>query len=323
MKQKNFWSACEMLVGPAAVEFDWKQLAGEDYEGAKVFLRPMQELATRYPCMRSYTCGCDHRVVIHSEDDIVGVCTCNPQACETFRLTKSDIIIYELDRTMLHRTIVEALSLEPAEAEIPNVRWTTQIGYYSPRSGVNCPVFLTIQTEPENYRSVISLLAARNSEPFIVVVPTTSLFPPDVLDTLSLKNAALLTLSDMLVVNASGKMAASPSCNGMLARFSSRALGVSRAGLLSLNDVFFYSPDFHCVLINDFEFTLTSTQSQVIQILCEAYRNGTPDVGKDYIMEEIGSLCDRRLRDVFCRDQEAFKCLIRPGKRRGTYRLNI
>jgi len=309
-----------MIIGPAAVELEWKQLAGEEYEGAKVFLRPMQELATRYPCMRSYICGCDHRVVIHSEDDIVGVCTCNPQACETFRLTKSDIIIYELDRPMLHRTIVEALSLEPAEVEIPNVRWTTQMGYYSPRLGVRCPVVLTIQTEPADYRSVISVLAARNSEPFIIIAPTVNLLPPDVLEILSLRKSALFTLSDILTMDGSEKIVASPSCNVMLVRFCSRALG---GGLLSLNDVFFYSQDFHCVLVNDREFTLTSTQSQVIQILCEAYRNGTPDVGKDYIMEEIGSLCDRRLRDVFCRDQEAFKCLIRPGKKRGTYRLNI
>jgi len=253
--------------------------------------------------------------VIHSEDDIVAVCTCNPRACDTFQLTKSDIIIYELNRPMLHRAIIEALSLEPAQIEIPSVRRTTQIGYYSPRSGVKCPVFLTIQTEPENYRSVISVLAARNSEPFIIIAPTINLVPPDVLEILGLKKSALFTLSDMLTVDSSGNMAVSPSCNVMLARFRSRALG---AGLLSLNDVFFYSPDFHCVLMNDREFTLTSTQSQVIQILCEAYRNGTPDVGKDYIMEEIGSLCDRRLRDVFCRDQEAFKCLIRPGKKRGT-----
>ena len=322
MKQKSFWSACEMIIGPAAVELEWKQLAGGEYEGAKVFLRPMQELATRYPCMRSYICGCDHRVVIHSEDDIVGVCTCNPQACETFRLTKSDIIIYELDRPMLHRTIVEALSLEPAEVEIPNVRWTTQMGYYSPRLGVRCPVVLTIQTEPADYRSVISVLAARNSEPFIIIAPTVNLLPPDVLEILSLRKSALFTLSDILTMHGSGRITASPSCRAMVVRFRSQAFGAGRTDLLSLNDVFFYSPDFHCVLVDDREFTLTSKQSQVIQILCEAYQNGTPDVGQHYILVEIGSL-GSRLKHIFRRDLEAFECLIQPGKKRGTYRLNI
>gem|GEM_PF-2787808 len=51
MRQESFWWACEMLAGPAAVELDWKQLAGEEYEAAKAFLRSMQELATRYPCL--------------------------------------------------------------------------------------------------------------------------------------------------------------------------------------------------------------------------------------------------------------------------------
>ena len=47
MKQESFWSACEAITGPATVELEWKQLAGEHYEAAKAFLRPMQELATR------------------------------------------------------------------------------------------------------------------------------------------------------------------------------------------------------------------------------------------------------------------------------------
>ena len=29
MKQKSFWSACEMIIGPAAVELEWKQLSGD------------------------------------------------------------------------------------------------------------------------------------------------------------------------------------------------------------------------------------------------------------------------------------------------------
>jgi hypothetical protein len=165
MDRKGFWAACERLSGPATVELEWRQLAGDEYDAAKVFLRPMQELATWYPCMRSYTCGCDHRIVVHSDDDIVAVCACNPRACDTFRLTKSDIIIYELDRPALHKAIAEALSLEPAEVEIPNVRWTDQIGFYSPRPGVRFPAFLTIQTEPERYRNVVFALAAKNREP--------------------------------------------------------------------------------------------------------------------------------------------------------------
>jgi hypothetical protein len=181
-------------------------------------------------------------------------------------------------------------------------------------------------SEPEDYRSAVSALAVRISEPFIVIAPTIMLFQPDVIDILNLRKAALFTLSDMFVVDSSGKMSAHPSCKGLLARFRAKALGVGqgRTDLLCLDNVFHYSQDFHCVQLNDREFTLTSTQSHVIEALVNAYRNGTPDVSKDYILEEIGSslLC-KRLRDIFTRDREAFNCLIRSGKKRGTYRLNI
>lgn len=322
MGRRGFWAACEILSGPAAVELHWRQLAGDEYDAAKVLIRPRQELAAYYPCTRSYPCGCYHRVVIHSDDDIVAVCACNPLACDTFRLMKSDIIIYELDRSLLHKAIVDALSLEPSEAEVPGVRRTTQTGFYSPRSGARFPVFLTIQTEPEYYRNVAFALAAKNSDPFILITPTHKLLPSDCLDILRMKKSALFALSDMLTVNGSGKMSADPSCGAMLTSFRAQVIGAGKEELLCLNDTFFYSQDYHCVSVDDREFTLTSAQSQVIEIMCEAYRNGTPDVGKDYILEEIGSSCER-LRDVFSRDLEAFKCLIRPGTRRGTYRLNI
>ena len=38
MVRRGFWSACEMLVGPSAVEAEWKRFVGEDYDAAMVFL---------------------------------------------------------------------------------------------------------------------------------------------------------------------------------------------------------------------------------------------------------------------------------------------
>ncbi|MCE5314044.1 MAG: hypothetical protein ABFD49_07215 [Armatimonadota bacterium] len=321
-KKQSFWSACETLVGPAAVEYEWKRLAGEDFEAAKVFLQPMQNAATRCPCMRPCACGCNHRVIIHGENDIEAVCDCTPLACESFHLTKSDIILYELNRAALCAAIIDALSLEPSDIDYPDAHEITQVGFYRPKSGAKFPVFLAIFTEPEDYRSAVSILAARNSDPFIVIVPTGNLLPPDVHETLSMKKADVFTLSDMLAVDDSGQMSAASCCKAMLTRFRVRALDMDKSNILSLNGVFFYSPDFRCVLLNDREFTLTPSQAHVIQILCEAYRNGTPDISKDYIMVEIGSSSDR-LRDIFNKDNDVFYCLIRLGNKRGTYRLNI
>jgi hypothetical protein len=85
---------------------------------------------------------------------------------------------------------------------------------------------------------------------------------------------------------------------------------------------FTHSPDFHSVSLSGEQFSLTSKQAQVVQILFEAYQNGTPEVGQAYILEELGS-ASGRLQDSFRSRKEAWGKLIIPGKTKGTYRLNL
>jgi hypothetical protein len=68
-------------------------------------------------------------------------------------------------------------------------------------------------------------------------------------------------------------------------------------------------------------YTLTPQQAEVIDSLNDAYRSGKPDVGKDEILEKIGSP-NSRLQDTF-RNSGLWRTVIVPGKRRGTYRLNL
>lgn len=304
-----------MLSGPSAVEFEWRLLAGEDYDAAKVFLRPMQELATDYPCTHSYPCGCYHRVIMHSDYDIVAVCRCKVSNCDNIHLTRSDIIAYEIDRPRLHRAIADALSLELIESVVPYARNTTQVGFYKPRPDVRSAVFLTMQTDPEYYRNTAFILALNSTEPFILIVPTPDLCLTHCLEILKSCKAALLFLSDILTIN-DGIMSVSPVCAKLLATFRDQTLGTCKSG-----EILPHSEGFRSVTLGDRNFTLTPCQAQIIEILHRAWKNGTPDVGLDYIMEEIGSP-SRRLRDIFKRDLDVFNILIRPGDRRGTYRLN-
>ena len=75
------------------------------------------------------------------------------------------------------------------------------------------------------------------------------------------------------------------------------------------------------VSLRDRQFSLTSRQAQVVQILFEAYVNGHPEVGLHYILEQLGSP-SRRSRDTF-KNSPAWRALIAPGETRGTYRLKI
>ncbi len=88
-----------------------------------------------------------------------------------------------------------------------------------------------------------------------------------------------------------------------------------------MKDVFQHSDDFRSVTWKGKKFTFTSRQAQVIELLYDASQNNTPDVGKDYILEQLDSPSSR-LRDTF-KNSPVWGTLIIRGKKKGTYRLNL
>src|SRR5262245_12844380 len=60
---------------------------------------------------------------------------------------------------------------------------------------------------------------------------------------------------------------------------------------------FHHSGDFRSVSLDSRPYSLTSKQAQVIQMLHEAYEQGTPEIGQHSILEALGG--GGRLRDVF------------------------
>jgi hypothetical protein len=85
---------------------------------------------------------------------------------------------------------------------------------------------------------------------------------------------------------------------------------------------FMHSVDYRSVTIRDQNFTLTSRQAQVIQILDESRINGLPDVGQDYLLEKLETP-NSRLRDSFKSNRPAWNNLVKPGAKKGTVRLNV
>jgi hypothetical protein len=87
--------------------------------------------------------------------------------------------------------------------------------------------------------------------------------------------------------------------------------------------VFTYSPDFRSVCLRGVQCSLTSQQAQVIECLWTAHTNNTPEISQQYITCTLLDLNQDRLRDVFKGNRDAYRILILPGKRRGTFRLAI
>ena len=92
----------------------------------------------------------------------------------------------------------------------------------------------------------------------------------------------------------------------------------------SLSSEFIHSPDYRCIRRHGSVLTLSSREAEIVQMLHELYENGTPDIGQEYIINEIcGPESNvKRLRDLFS-DKRVWKALVTKGKRSGTFRLNI
>jgi hypothetical protein len=68
---------------------------------------------------------------------------------------------------------------------------------------------------------------------------------------------------------------------------------------------------------------LKENQGLVIERLWEAWEKGFGAIPEKELMRGIGSAEKKRLSGTFKSNPEAMKALIKRGKVRGTYRLNI
>ena len=147
---EGFWMGLEAVPGLSAVDAEWRERFGDEYASAKPFLRPNGKRASSHPCTEYPGCGWAHQVIEHGPDDIVAACRCR-RRCPTFPLNRSDIAVYELDRTAFDRAVADALNLEGVMEPGTGFHHTTRIGVYSPYSGFRFPVLLTIQLEPDDF----------------------------------------------------------------------------------------------------------------------------------------------------------------------------
>jgi hypothetical protein len=90
-------------------------------------------------------------------------------------------------------------------------------------------------------------------------------------------------------------------------------------------DAFKHSPDFRSVNINGRGFSLTPKQAQVIEVLWNAYSNGTPEVGQAAILEEVSPYTStKRLKALFKGNEDAWDGLVEKAQqRKGMFRLKI
>ncbi len=186
-----FWSALEQMPGLNAIPAAWTSLMGPAFQTLKepFFCKQPQPARVCF-CEK---CCCVHEVITpgpgtpgpagsgsglspalppspapSAPSSLVAVCQCKTGGCPDIPLTPADLVIWELSWTRLGRALCRALELDPRSDVLPVLN-TRQIGSWSADA---VPVFLTIQTEPEDLRGAIAELVARLQDRFILLAPT-------------------------------------------------------------------------------------------------------------------------------------------------------
>lgn len=84
---------------------------------------------------------------------------------------------------------------------------------------------------------------------------------------------------------------------------------------------FRHSVDFRSAIWDGQPYSFTPQQAQVVEMLLDAYLNGTPDLGQGYLLDRIGTTAGE-LRFTF-RDNAAWGTLVVNGGTRGAFRLAL
>ena len=204
---QRWWRSLESLFGLAGVTSQWKSLLGPDYDVMKGYLRPNGQFAMTLPCRARNGCGCQHRVVEHSPDNIVAVCQCEPQRCDTFSITRADMAIYEVNLDQFCRDLDIALQVDPVGNRVSDMHMTFQVGKYSPMAGFNFPLILTMQVDQYDLQQVVGGLIADCRGPFVLLIPTLDLCTKSVTGMIRKNECAVLPLDKIIGLDDEGQFA--------------------------------------------------------------------------------------------------------------------
>lgn len=211
----KLWHSLESIPSLAAVEAEWQALLDDDYALFRgTFLADTGKHATSYPCPRD--CGCSHKVVRHSDGSIVAVCRCVPPSCDDIKLKSDDTVILQLEIDKLGRAIRKAFGFHSREAD-PGIYNTLQIAAYTDQS---YPVFFSVQHDRQMFKQVVSELAARFQERFILLVPTADFSDGTCKGILTSAKSVMLPLETSLSLIPPGEFKMTRQRDELLAGFS-------------------------------------------------------------------------------------------------------
>jgi hypothetical protein len=196
------WRSLEIIPGLSASAAVWRRYWADDFDIFRAaFLQKKAVPGNSFPCPRN--CGCMRFIVHPPVSPVLSVvCHCEPPHCDPVTLSPDEITPLCLNWPKLARALARALGLNPAynDFPLPNTR---QLGS---RSCEAVPVILTIQTERQIFRRVVSELALRLKRPFILFGPTGNHLDAPCQELLGMAQAGFFSLETHVRLNYDGTL---------------------------------------------------------------------------------------------------------------------
>lgn len=221
---KKMCTALESVPGFSELLCVWKELAGTDFHVLMGYLRPTRDISDSYPCPKPGGEGCPRRVVFHDDDDIVAVCGNSPPDCDPVKLTKADLIVYELDVKKFFSQLNAYLGFRTNIVPVKGLCGAWSTGEYIPVAGKSFNVYFVIPSDASGMMNIVSALTSSGDTEIIVITPTKELCHRDVVRHLKNRQCLLLAIEDVFFSDGNGGITAALPPEEILAEFNSKVL---------------------------------------------------------------------------------------------------
>lgn len=165
------WHKIGLPAGRGGTLPELKANYGDAWSTLTKYFLPTKRLAPTVACPKPGGEGCPRQVVEHSFNDIVGVCGNSPRECESVRLSRKDLIIYELKTERLLADLANFLQIK-ASSPRQCLPLTWELCTYAVPDQPYISVSVSLLADPDRLQIAAISLIAQKEKPFVLLIPS-------------------------------------------------------------------------------------------------------------------------------------------------------
>ncbi|MCZ2328923.1 hypothetical protein [Bartonella sp. F02] len=217
LSQMSPWYRLTQLPNGKGVKAEWQNFPEN-------LLEQTTKQAENIPCNQ---CSNYMKVVHHSTQDIVGVCTSEIGACDKRKLHISELAIYQINHKELATKIAASIGFTEQLEQIKEQFSLWKLGSLNPHAAYKFSVYCFLGNDSSQLEKIVNHLRMTEENPFVLIVPTKSIINQNSYNTSNKHQYKLLEINDVLSVDATGKAITKDSAKTIITDWSEIAISKS------------------------------------------------------------------------------------------------